>query len=682
MINTAITIVLLPLAAFVIQIFFGKRLPRKGDWVSIAAILGSLGLSLSLLVQMLSAYDPAFVVQSSFTWIDLGLFQIKLGILLDNLAIVMLVVVTLVSSLVHIYSTGYMEGDPRYNRFFAYLSLFSFSMLGLVIWDNLFGIYMMWELVGLCSYLLIGFWFEKDSASNAGKKAFITNRIGDFGFLIGLLIVVTQLGTFTFSEIADGIAAGNLSGTWLTAAGVLLFCGAIGKSAQFPLHVWLPDAMEGPTPVSALIHAATMVAAGVYLVARMSFMLSFDAMLVIAYVGGFTAIFAATIAITQNDIKRVLAYSTVSQLGYMIMALGVGSYTAGFFHLVTHAVFKAGLFLGSGSVIHAMHHSMHKLHIHDEDPNDIRLMGGFKNKMPATYYTFLIFTLALSGIPFMSGFLSKDAILGGTLAFALTQQNPVHFLLPVFGFVAAGITAFYMFRLVIMTFYGKPKREDIYEHIHESPKNITVPLMILAALSFFVFYTLPGFNPFSAAHGWFEYLIAQPASAVAMQLGHPVLHIDEHTAHSAHLWAMAFSILIAGTGILLGFALYMWKKVDVEALTQKMGKLYDLSFNKYYFDEMYDATFIKGTLAWNNFLSWFDQTIIDGLVNLSAWITRNVSSVSGIFDNGIIDGAVNGVADLTQDFGKYLRRVQTGQVQTYIFAALLGAIAIIVVSLL
>ena len=682
MVETAIIITLLPLLAFVIQIFFGKRLPRQGDWVSISAIVISLILSFKLFFSMIGSYDPNFLVHESFRWITLGEFNIDLGFTLDSVAIIMLVVVSIVSSVVHIYSVGYMDSDPMYSRFFAYLSLFSFSMLGLVIWDNLFGIYMMWELVGLCSYLLIGFWFEKDSASDAGKKAFIVNRIGDFGFLIGILIVFSQIGSFSLSEIAQGISNGTMSEGWLTAAGILLFCGAIGKSAQFPLHVWLPDAMEGPTPVSALIHAATMVAAGVYLVARISFMLTFDSMMVIAYVGGFTALFAATIAITQNDIKRVLAYSTVSQLGYMIMALGVGAYAAGFFHLVTHAMFKAGLFLGSGSVIHAMHHAQHKLDIHDEDPNDIRFMGGFKEKMPKTYWTFLIFTLALSGVPFFSGFLSKDMILGGSLAFAMAHGNPIHYLLPFFGFTAAAITAFYMFRLVIRTFYGEPQRKDIYEHIHESPNTITIPLIVLATLSIFIFYTLPGLNPFSAGSGWYAYLVQQPVSSVSNFLGYDINAISDHTAHSAHVTAMMLSIFLAAFGIVLSFSIYFWKKFDVEKLTEKMGVLYKLSYNKYYFDEIYQATFVNGLLLWNRMLSWFDNAIIDGLVNLSAWITRNFAFLSGKFDNGIIDGIVNEIANLTQDSGKYLRKIQTGQIQTYIYAALLGAVVIILVKII
>ncbi len=679
MITLALYIWLLPLLAFVIQIFLGKRLPRKGDWVSVGAIGISFVLAVVMFIRMLLHYDPEFATHAVIPWINAGAFKISMGMYVDNLTIVMAMVVATVSFVVHIYSIGYMEGDPRYNRFFAYLSLFSFSMFGLIFFDNLFGIFMMWELVGLCSYLLIGFYFEKDSASNAGKKAFITNRVGDWGFLIGLLIVFTTLGTFNLIDIHELVAQGKLSGGLLTAAGVLLFCGAIGKSAQFPLHIWLPDAMEGPTPVSALIHAATMVAAGVYLMARISFMLSIDAMLVVAYVGGFTSLFAATIAITQNDIKRVLAYSTISQLGYMIMAIGVGAYQAGFFHLVTHAMFKAGLFLGSGSVIHAMHHAMHKVGV-DEDPNDIRLMGGFKNKMPVTYYTFLIFTLALSGIPFFSGFLSKDAILGGTLAFAMAQSNPVHYLLPFFGFTAAIITAFYMFRLVIKTFYGEPKRPDLYEHIHESPKVMTGPLVTLASLSIWIVFTLPSVNPLTAEHGWYYHLVQKPETAVHGALA--PTEIPEHIEHVAHVDGMLISIVFALSGILLAFMFYFWKKWDVEALTKKIRPLYDLSYHKYYFDEIYNATFVRGLLLWNNMLAWFDSHIIDGIVNGSAFVVRNVSKFSGVFDLGFVDGLVNATAHLINRVGQTARKIQTGQVQYYILGALAGLILIIVITLI
>ncbi|MDZ7806502.1 MAG: NADH-quinone oxidoreductase subunit L [Gracilimonas sp.] len=433
----SITILLLPLLGFLLLIFFGKRLPREGDWLGSGLISISLLLSFYLLITKITAHvDEVFTF--TFTWAMVGSMNVEFGILFDNLTAVMLVVVTLISTLVHFFSMGYMKDDIRYSRYYAYLGLFSFSMLGIVITDNLLLMYVFWELVGLSSYLLIGHYYEKKSASNAANKAFIVNRVGDFGMFLGIMILFVNFSTFTFEALFDSIAAGQLpfgSEGWMTAAGILIFCGAVGKSAQFPLHVWLPDAMEGPTPVSALIHAATMVAAGVYLVARVFPMLTADALMVIAYIGAITALIAATIAITQYDIKKVLAYSTISQLGYMIMALGVGAYTAGFMHLVTHAAFKAGLFLGSGSVIYAMHKVLHAQNDHHTDAQDIRNMGGLKSKMPVTYWTFLIFTLAISGIPLTSGFLSKDEILAGSWAFSSLNG---HWILPVVGFAVAG----------------------------------------------------------------------------------------------------------------------------------------------------------------------------------------------------------------------------------------------------
>ncbi len=416
LINLAGAVLFLPLAGFTLLIFFGKKIPRQ-DLLETGILFVALALSIYIMVQKVFFLSVP-KVSVTFRWIDLGAligrpgFTLDLGVAIDNLSAIMLVVVTLISALVHLFSLGYMKDDIRYSRYYAYLGFFSFSMLGIVLANNILMMYVFWELVGISSYLLIGHWYEKKSASDAGKKAFIVNRVGDAGFFIGILIIFTQLHTVLFDGIFSGIASGQLSGTWLTAAGILIFCGAVGKSAQFPLHVWLPDAMEGPTPVSALIHAATMVAAGVYLVARVYPMLTGDALTVIAYIGVVTAFLSATIAVTQNDIKKVLAYSTISQLGYMITGLGVGAFSAGFFHLVTHAAFKAGLFLGSGSVIYAMHHEQ-----------DMRQMGGLRRKMPITYWCFVIFSLSISGIPFTSGFLSKDSILGGTLAYGRLSGN-------------------------------------------------------------------------------------------------------------------------------------------------------------------------------------------------------------------------------------------------------------------
>ncbi len=722
MFSLAIIILLAPLAAFGINIFIGKRfLPRGGDWLSLIAIWGGLILSLYLFfARMLVDYDPNFFHSMQFDWFGWGDYTLRIGITLDNVSIVMLVVVTLISALVHLYSVGYMKGDPKYSRFFAFLSLFSFSMLGLVLADNLLIIFCFWELVGLCSYLLIGFWHEKDSAANAGKKAFLANRIGDVGMLIGILLVFTTLGTLNLHEVAQGVAAGKLSGTMLTVAGLCLFCGAVGKSAQFPLHVWLPDAMEGPTPVSALIHAATMVAAGVYLLVRLFVILSFDASVVIAYVGGFTALFAATIAVAQNDIKRVLAYSTLSQLGYMVMALGVGSYTASYYHLATHAVFKACLFLCSGSVIHAMHHALHHIDS-DADAQDMRNMGGIRKLMPLTFLTMLIATIALSGVPFTSGFLSKDAILGGTLAFSMI--HPEHWMLSVFGFGAAILTAFYMFRLIYLTFFGefRPGKEAA-SALHESPKSMTAPLVILATLSFFLFWSLPSLNPSTPAGSWFATLMPTPARAYdqakvahetsgqavqheeaiatenqgeehAMANEHKTgatedahaVHSDkaheEHIHHLAHNLGMLISIIMATLGILIATAGYYWNKIDPAVWQRRLGIVYKGMYNKWWVDEIYHYTIIGGTLLVARGLAKFDLIVIDGLVNLSAWVFRTFAFMEGWFDLHVVDGLVNLSAWIVGVFGSLVRTFQTGQLQRYVLLTILAVSLFLIISI-
>lgn len=657
-----LTILMLPLIGFLVLIFFGKRLPRQGDWFASATISVSLVLSLYLLITKLTSF-PLESVTNSLTWVTIGSLQIEVGIMIDNLAAVMLVVVTLISTLVHFFSMGYMNGDVRYSRYFATLGLFSFSMLGIVLTNSLLLMYMFWELVGISSYLLIGHWYEKKSASNAANKAFIVNRVGDFGMFLGIMILFISFSTFSFEGIFGAIESGLLpfgSEGWLTAAGLLIFCGAVGKSAQFPLHVWLPDAMEGPTPVSALIHAATMVAAGVYLVARVFPMLTADALLVIAYIGAITALIAATIAVTQFDIKKVLAYSTISQLGYMIMALGVGAYTAGFMHLVTHAAFKAGLFLGAGSVIYAMHKSLHDLDDHKTDAQDIRNMGGLKSKMPITYATFLIYTLAISGIPFTSGFLSKDEILAGSLAFSSING---HWLLPVIGFAVAGLTAFYMFRVLLLAFHGKPSNSKRIEGIKESPLVMTIPLIVLATISLFVFYS---FNPFGAADGWFFAAIERPLSIVPELLqpaGNALFH---EVLHDVHGTAMTLSILIAATGILLAFAVYHWKKISADTLAQKAGVLYRGASSLWYFDEIYDRVFVNGLFLLTKISRWFDEHVIDAIVNGTAVVIRGISTVSSWIDTNIVDGLVNATATTADRAGGLLSYIQTGRLQTYL----------------
>jgi len=545
--------------------------------------------------------------------------------------------------------------------------------------DSLVMMYIFWELVGLSSYLLIGFWFEKESAANASKKAFLTNRVGDIGMFIGIMILFFEIGSFQISGLIEGVQNGAFSGdmTLLTIAGVLVFMGAIGKSAQFPLHIWLPDAMEGPTPVSALIHAATMVAAGVYMVVRIFPILTPDALEVIAYVGGITALMAAIIAITQNDIKRVLAYSTVSQLGYMIMALGVGAYQAGFFHLTTHAMFKACLFLCSGSVIHAMHHALHELKDHDTDPQDMRNMGGLRDKMPITFWAMFISTLAISGVPFFSGFLSKDAVLAGSLSY-YHHHHAWSLFLPIAGFGAAVITAFYMFRLIFMTFFGNPQNKDIHSHVQESPFKMTFPLILLAGLSFAIFFTLPAtINPFDS-HGWFIHAVPMVDNVAGLNM-----HEVEKGLHHAHHSAMMISLVVAGIGILMSILFYLFKTVDVQKMANALNKikLYNLSYNKFYIDEIYNILLYKPFLAFSwicSKLDWdlYDQKFIDGW----GWLTIKLSDKSGEADYNWLDQKiVDGFGRLTQYFGRNLKLTQNGVVQNYLLGGIMGLLLLIIV---
>ena len=728
-------ILLCPLAAFAIFGLLGlaKRSFPRQDYLSTAAMLIAFVCSLLLLQEVVP--DPE---SHTVQWLSLGSVTFSMGFYLDSVTAIMLIVVTLVSSLVHIFSIGYMHGDPRYPRFFAFLSLFSFSMLFLVVSDNLLGIYIGWELVGLCSYLLIGFWFEKDSAANACKKAFLTTRVGDVGMFIGMMMLFTKFDTLSlygeggiFAQAASQLNTGDL--VWLSIAGVLIFCGAVGKSAQVPLHTWLPDAMEGPTPVSALIHAATMVAAGVYLTARMFPILTETSSLVIAYIGGITALVAATIAIVRFDIKRVLAYSTVSQLGYMMLGIGVGSYVAGLFHLTTHAFFKALLFLGSGSVIHAFHamhahahddahgheHDAHE-HDHDEDHDsehvlgseippdqDMRNMGGLRHKMPITFITMLIATLSISGVPFIfSGFWSKDAILAGVLGRAMEWNSVHHYLLFGMALFAAGITAFYMFRLIFMTFFGEPRNQEMHNMAHESPKSMTVPLLVLAVLSFPVVNTLwfnadyvkppaqPHLHAPAHAHvspnskvgeAGITFSLFGISEAVAAEEGAD----DTHGAHGdgahhghgpAHTIAMVLSILVAGLGILLSWLFYHRRTLSAESVATTFRPLYNLFWHKYYFDEFYDGVLVAVTVWKSRLFAQFDGTIVDGIVNGVGKVTRDILAVFvGVFDNRIVDGLVNRVAEVTWSIGGRVRRIQTGAIQTYLFVVLAGIVLLILI---
>jgi NADH-quinone oxidoreductase subunit L len=629
----------LSLVSFGTIIFFTIKRPRLSAYISIGAVAIGFVLSVIVLAEVLS--NPVSS-EFKFTWINLPGFKIEMGMLVDPLTAVMLMVVTIVSMLVQIYSVGYMAGDPRFSRYFSFLSLFTFSMLGLVLANNFFEIFIFWELVGLTSYLLIGFWFEKKVAADAGKKAFITTRTGDLGFLIGIFILTSAAGTFNFHQIFHQIEAHTIPSALITISAIFIFCGAVGKSAQFPLHVWLPDAMEGPTPVSALIHAATMVAAGVYLVARTMtvFAAAPSAALVVAIIGAFTAFLAASIGLVQNDIKRVLAYSTISQLGYMMLALGLVGYTAGTFHLMTHAYFKALLFLGAGSVIHAMH------------TNDIWEMGGLYPKMKITAITFIIASLSISGIFPFSGFWSKDEI----FAVAAQFHNPIFLIVAI---LVAFMTAFYMFRLCFVTFFGKPRNMEKFEHAHESPKNMTIPLMVLAFLSI--------------TAGWVGIPWLKKGYSSFVYFHHP------HHAEPNFL-LMGISTIVALSGIGLAYLMYYKKSISPEKLKEKFSFPYKVLFNKYYFDELYHAIIINPILNLARYLFRFDLGIIDWLVNAFGDFTVFLSDVKEWFDSHIVDGGVNGVAFVFKETGSKIRRIQTGQLQNYALIIFFGIVIIMLLK--
>ena len=585
MIELAWLIPVFPVIGVLINGLFGRHVGERAG--PIAAVMAGLSLLvvLGIASQMIFGAGGSHTVPL-WTWVEAGSFSASMSFLIDPLSTIMLLVVAGVGFLVHVYAVGYMHGDPGYPRFFTYLNLFMLSMFLLVLGDNYLVMFVGWEGVGLCSYLLIGFWYEKQSASDAGKKAFIVNRIGDAGFLLGMFLIWTLTGSLTYTEVFK--AAPEMSAAMASAVGLLLFVGAVGKSAQIPLYVWLPDAMEGPTPVSALIHAATMVTAGVYMVARTSpiYVMGPDAMSVIAVVGALTGLFAASIGLVQNDIKRVLAYSTVSQLGFMFMALGVGAFTAGIFHLMTHAFFKGLLFLGSGSVIHALHHAP------EDQQQDMRYMGGLKDKMPVTYWTFLIGAVAIAGVPPLAGFWSKDEILANAFFTG-------HYTVWIMGTVAAFMTAFYMFRLIFMTFHGEMRVDHhAREYIHESPRTMTVPLIILAVLSV-IGGVIPGFPPEA---GWIHRFLAPslakvPAGGHAMDQGVHLMNAAAGGGHSgpAVVLLIILAIAVAVGGIALAWYMYVKDTDAPNRLYERFTGLYRLLLEKYYIDEIYQACIVEPT---------------------------------------------------------------------------------------
>ena len=645
---------LFPAIGFLINGFFGKRLGK-----GVVSVVGPSAIGLAFLTAVLIFFEllgrpPAQRIfeKEIFDWVVSGNFHTVIGYQIDPLSIVMVLVVTGVSFLIHIYSVGYMHDDPGFTRYFTYLNLFVFMMLNLVLGNNFLLMFVGWEGVGLCSYLLIGFWYEKDSASNAGKKAFVVNRVGDFGFLLGMFLLFTSLGkhgvwTLDFTEVFKN--AHLLDTGTVTAITILFFVGACGKSAQLPLYVWLPDAMEGPTPVSSLIHAATMVTAGVYMVARCNVLYTMApvSMAIVAIVGVATAIFAASIGFCQNDIKKVLAYSTISQLGYMFVAVGVGAFSAGVFHLMTHAFFKGLLFLGAGSVMHALSGEL-----------DMRKMGGLRKKTPITFWTFFFATLAIAGIPPFSGFFSKDEILWQALS-----SSHGHFLLWLVAALAAGMTAFYMFRAVFMTFWGECRAsEQVKHHLHESPGIMTVPLTVLMVLSIIggwigIPHVLGGGNQF---HEFLAPVIgggAEPAKAHAgiSLLSQAWASGGESGGHSAALEIimMLVSIAIALSGIGIAYLFYVKNPALPKQLAEKRKVLYKLVFNKYYVDEIYEVLFVNS------------------LKRIGTGLWRG-------FDEFVIDGTVNGIAYLVGWLSNGMRKVQTGLVQNYAFSMIIGGVVLAV----
>jgi len=643
----ATLLLLLPLASAAFIALFLRRSGALASWISVAAATG-----IALIAGHLVFRGLRF--NAATEWLRFGDFALSLGFKFDDLAALMLAIVALVGLCVHVFSLGYMHDDPARARYFGGLSVFMFSMIGIVLADNLFMMFIFWELVGFSSYLLINHWHEKTSASDAAKKAFIVNRVGDFGFLLGIIACYWAFHTVDLTVIAEKVHGGA---TVAAAIPLLLFCGAAGKSAQMPLHVWLPDAMEGPSPVSALIHAATMVTAGVYMVARLNFLFSMSpfTMGVIALVGGATALFAATIGIAQNDIKKVLAYSTVSQLGYMFAAMGVGAYTAGVFHLMTHAFFKACLFLGSGSVIHAM-----------GGEQDMRKMGGLRHKMPITFATFVAATFALCGIFPFAGFFSKDEIIWQAFSHG-------HFVVWAFLLLGAGCTVFYMSRQVYMTFFGEFRGTHEQEHhLHESPPSMAYVLVVLGSLS--VIGGWLKFPEFMIAFKPFEQFLDPIFSSEATR------GVTESGIHN-HLVEGSFALLtfvVVVVGWYLADLMYRQDRLDPERFSQMLGGVpYEWVYNKYYVDEFYDRAVVQPYLMATRALAWFDSNIIDGVVNLAARIVVFLSWLSGLFDKYVVDALVNFASNVTYNVGGRLRRLQTGSINGYLYGILAAVMLIL-----
>jgi NADH-quinone oxidoreductase subunit L len=667
-------IILLPLIGAAVNFLLGSWIQRNFgkrtiSLIGCGVVLAAFAIAVSGFARMLGLEpEHRFMLDDLWVWMNIGGMKLDIAFWLDPLSMIMTLVVTGVGGVIHIYSTGYMHDDESFWRFFGWLNLFTFSMLTLVLGDNLWLMFVGWEGVGLCSFALIGFWHKVLANTTAGNKAFIVNRVGDWAFVIALYTLFWGLSavghpTLVTREVAQWshLLAGKPGYFGLSLVSfitLLMFIGATGKSAQIPLYVWLPDAMAGPTPVSALIHAATMVTAGIYMACRLNFLFSMapDTMLVVATIGSLTAFFAATIGTAQNDIKRVLAYSTVSQLGYMFTAVGVGAYAAGVFHLMTHAFFKACLFLGSGSVIHAM-----------GGEQDMRKMGGLRKHMPVTFYTFLAATLAICGFPPFSGFMSKDEIL--LQAFAHGHQ-----FIWALTYGAAGLTAFYMFRQVYMTFFGEFRGTHEQEHhLHESPPSMSGVLVVLGVLSVVGgVVMLPGFvADFKPFERFLEPVFSSEFTRHVTKV--PITHTTELTFS-------ALAIAMALAGWFIADLMYRREVLSPERFSALFnGDLYRLILNKYYIDELYQAVFVNPYLMVCRAAGWFDANIIDGVVNLAASLTVFGSWLSGLFDNYVVDGLVNLASNVTLDFGGRVRRLQTGSINGYLYAILAAVMLILLV---
>ena len=738
---------LLPLLGFVAEIYWlrwSHRLSKSAALCAVACIGIGFLCSFSALVIWLNAtgwdvLKPAgehaehahAATAVSGTFYELARFgslRLSLDWYIDSLTLVMFTMVTFIATCIHCFAIGYMKDElteeyedhqvhtrhghftrpGRFHRFFAFMSLFCFSMLGLVLAGNIFQVFIFWELVGVCSYLLIGFYIERKSASDAANKAFIMNRVGDFGFLIGLMILWTWCGTFSFADSPDTHQAGlftmvrghdgkldvsddgsqvflrdasghraerdgkpsSISYLLLIAAGCGIFAGCIGKSAQFPLQTWLPDAMEGPTPVSALVHSATMVAAGVYLAGRFYPVFTPEVLLVIAYIGCITLFIAATIAVVATDIKRVLAYSTISQLGYMMLAIGVGGWGAGLFHLVTHAFFKSLMFLCSGSVIAGCHHEQ-----------EMPRMGGLRRKMPITAYTMLAGVIAIAGLAIpgvnigFSGFYSKDAIVASALAYS--ELNPVHILLFITPLVTAGITAFYMFRLWFMTFAGEPRDRHVYDHCHESPLVMTAPLMVLSVLAAGCAWGWSGSGEDGPLYRLIAHSEAVAASEPYTSVGPARITLpSHHQVHEVHGQAGVLALLAAFAGFAVAYAMYGVRAIRAEDIRRQFSGVYDFLVDKWRFDVLYDAMFVRPVHVVSAWCAAFDKHVLDAILHAFAKITQTVSHWDRKFDEGMVDGLVNLVGSATRSVGMSLRVVQTGRLRQYVMLIAVGVVVL------